>query len=362
MATRANLPSVSFPDLRNAAAWRPALPSDRRTAVWQAVTAPWCVWSDVPKLPYPSRNPVLPEGGLAGDWVVDGLDRIATRVWIQRMMALVARGIWLALLVGCLWLVVDLAGGPALDLRIWLAVGIVIMLSSLIVAALSRPSRAQVARMLDRSFGLQERVTTALGNIGEEIPAEGEQVSVVYLQVADAANALTVAQAHPAFRLRPPARELVMAIALGLAFAALAFARGAGAGVPEVQSNVVPEFVSAAERFVQPEVEPVAPADQNPASVADVQQMVQSSMDNQQDLQTLADALSDHAVTSDAADLLDQGNYSQAAEELRDISNQADQLSDAAREDLANDLSQAASQMSAGNQGQIGRASCRERV
>lgn len=204
--------------------------------------------------------------------------------------------------------------------------------------------------MLDRSFALQERVATALGNIGKEVPAEGERASVVYLQVADAANALTAAQEQPAFRLRPPVRELVMAIALALAFAALAFARGTGGAVPPVQSNVVPEFVPAAQRFVQPEAQPTAPDPQNVPSVAEVQQMVQTSLDNQQDLQALADALSDHALTSEAAQQIQQGNYSQAAEELRTIANQSDQLSQAERDDLASDLNQAASQMSPGNQ------------
>jgi len=291
----------------------------------------------------------LPTGGEAGNWVVNGLDRIATRIWIQRMLAIVARGIWLTLLVGCLWLLADLLGGPAFDRRIWLAAGVVLILCSLVFAVLSRPSRAQVARMLDRSFTLQERVSTALGNIGKDVPAEGEHASVVYLQIADAANALTAAQELPAFRLRPPARELVMAIALALAFAALAFARGAGGSVPPAQTNVVPAFVPAAQRFVQPEAQPT-PDPQNAPSVAEVQQMVQTSMDNQQDLAALADALSDHALTHDAAEQIQQGNYSQAAEELRNVANQADQLSQSERDDLAGDLSQAASQMSEGNQ------------
>jgi hypothetical protein len=349
MATRFDLPSISRPDLRGAVAWRPATPADRRTLAWQTITAPWWIWSDLPRLPFPSGNPALPPGGEAGDWVVSGLDRIATRVWIQRMLAIVARGVWLTLLVGCLWLLADLLGGPAFDRQIWLATGVVFVLCSLVFAVLSRPSRAQVARMLDRSFTLQERVSTALGNIGKDIPAQGEHASVVYLQIADAANALSAAQELPAFRLRPPARELVMAIALALAFAALAFARGAGGSVPPAQSNVVPAFVPAAQRFVQPEAQP-SPDPQNAPSVAEVQQMVQTSIDNQQDLQALADALSDHALTHDAAEQIQQGNYSQAAEELRDVANQADQLSQSERDDLAGDLSQAASQMSNGNQ------------
>lgn len=325
------------------------MPSDRRLALWSAATAPWWFWSDMPKLPIPTRNPELPPGGLAGDWVVRGLDRIATRVWIQRAMAIVVRGIWLTLLIGCLWLVLDLAGGPALDMRVLLGIGIFLLLCSLVVAAACRPTRAQVARMLDRSFGLRERITTALGNIGVDIPAEGERAAVTYLQVADAANAITVAQEHPAFRLRPPARELVMAVALGLAFAALAFARGAGGSVPAAESNVVPAFVPAAQRFVQPEPEAVPPDPQNAPSVAEVQKMVQSSIDNRKDLSALADALSDHAVTRDAAQLIDQGQYGDAAEALREVSNVADQLSESERQDLANDLANAASQMSDGN-------------
>lgn len=349
MATRVNLPSISLPDLRGAAAWRPAAATDRRTRAWQTVTAPWWIWSDLPRLSFPSRNPALPPGGVAGDWVVHGLDRIATRIWIQRMLAIVVRGVWLTLLVGCLWMLVDLLGGPAFGRQIWLAAGVVIMLCSLVIAVLSRPSRGQVARMLDRSFTLQERISTALGNIGKDVPIEGGHASVVYLQIADAANALTAAQEQPAFRLRPPARELVMAIALALAFAALAFARGAGADVPPAQTNVVPEFVPAAQRFVQPEAQPT-PDPQNAPSVAEVQQMVQNSIDNQKDLAALADALSDHALTRDAAEQIQQGNYSQAAEELRNVANQADQLSQSERDNLASDLSQAASQMSAGNQ------------
>jgi hypothetical protein len=353
MATRITLPSFSLPDARatadRVATWRPAFPDDRRLAAWQTATAPWWLWSDMPKLPLPARNPALPSGGLAGEWVVGGIDGIATRIWIQRAMAIIVRGLWLTVLVGCFWLILDLLGGPALEINVLVGIGIALMACSLIVAALSRPSRAQTARMLDRSFVLQERVSTALGNIGVDVPAEGEHAEIVYLQVADAANAITVARAHSAFRLRPPARELVMCVALGLAFAALAFARGAGGSVPDAQMNVVPEFVPAAQQFVQPKPEPVPQNPQNVPTVEDVQKMVQASIDNQQDLSMLSDALSDHAVTRDAAQLIDQGQYSDAAEALRDVSSQADQLSESERQDLANDLNQAASQMSEGN-------------
>ncbi len=353
MATRVNLPQFSMPDLQGTAqrvtSWRPNFPSDRKIFAWQAATAPWWLWSDLPKLPFPARNAPLPPGGLAGDWVVNGIDRIATRVWIQRGLAIIVRGVWLTVLIGCLWLIADLLGGPALNMNALLGVGVFLMICSLIIAGLSRPTREQSAQMLDRSFALQERVSTALGNIGVEVPAGDVSARVTYLQVADAANAITAAQEHSAFRLRLPVRELVMAVALGLAFAALAFARGTGGEIPPTQSNVVPAFIPAAERFVQPKQPEQAPDAQAVPTVEEVQQMVQTSIDNQQDLERLAEALSDHAITREAADLINQGKYTEAAENLRDVANQADQLSDEARAELASDLSQAAAEMSDGN-------------
>ncbi len=349
MAMRAGVPTIDRPETRRVPERLSRLSPDRRIVAWWIISAPWWVWSDIPRLPWPSRDPVAPEGGLAGDWVVRGLDRIARRIWVQRMLAIVVRGIALALAIGSGWLAVELLGGPAFERRIWFGFGLALMLCSVIIGAFSRPARAQVARMLDRSFGLQERISTALGNIGRDLPAEGEAPSIAYLQVADAANAITLSQAHPAFRVRPPVREVVLAIALGLLFVALAFARGTGDGVPDVQANAVPIFVPAAQRFVQPAA-PVSSDAQAAPSGSDTQQSVQTSLDNQHDLQALADALADHAVTRDVAQAIRQGDYSRAAETLRAVSTQADQLSENARQELASDLNQAAERMSEGNQ------------
>lgn len=353
MATRFDLQPIAIPRSgvgRHLAAWRAALTHDWKRLAWQSITAPWWLWSDMPRLPLPTRNPSLPPGGLAGDWVVAGIDRITRRVWIQRAFGIMTRGIWLTLLVGCLWALVEVLGGPALRLRALVGVGIAVEAGSLMVSMLSRPTRQQVARMLDRSFSLHERITTALGNIGVDVPRDGERASVIYLQVADAANAMTAAQEHPALRLRPPVRELVMAVTLGLAFAALVFARGTGGDVPPVQPNAVPAFVPAAERFVQAVNEPPPVDPLQAATVADVEQMMQTSLDTQRDLAVLSDALADHAITRGAAEQIDRGAYSEAAEELRSVANQAGQLSQAERDALANDLQQAASQMSPGNQ------------
>ena len=122
MATRVNLPQLSVPDIRRRracsrmASRSAGRPKDARLANRDRTLV--VLVRHVPPLPFPARNPQLPPGGLAGDWVVDGIERIITRVWIQRSLAIVARGIWLTLFVGCLWLLVDLLGGPALRLPI----------------------------------------------------------------------------------------------------------------------------------------------------------------------------------------------------------------------------------------------------
>lgn len=353
MATRTSFPTIDRLIVHRHVL-RASLSRNWRAIVWTIVTGPWWIWSDIPRLPLPSKNPGLISGSPAEVWVTHGLDRIATRIWAQRVVAIIVRGIGLGFFAGCLWFAFELLGGHPFVQPIWYAGSIVILLCSILVAALARPARADIARMLDRSFQLQERIGTAMGNIGQVPPRERQQVHLVELQIADAANAITMAQDHPAFRLRLPMRELVLTIALALTFAGLALARGSGPGIPETQTNVVPAFVPAAQRFVQPAAQPETSAEQGSLSAAELQEMMQAALEQQLDLQTLATALADHAITSEAAELIRQGHYSAAAEELRTVSTQVDQLSDDERTALAADLEQAASQMSGDDQSLAG--------
>ena len=328
-----------------------ARPTDRGAlgrVLWQLITLPYWAFSDSPRPHLPARNEPLPHGGLAGSHVVASIDSIVRRVWIQRALNFVARGAWLGLFIGCLWLLVELAGGPRLDRDRLIVIAIVLFVPSLAIAILARPTRRQTAVMLDRSFGLQERMTTAIGNLGRQVPADGERAQVVYLQVADAANVAAALKRHSAFRVRPPIRELVLAIAFALVFASLYFLRGGGGDVPPVQANAVPPFIPAAERFInEPDVqEQNQPASTEIPSVAEVQDMAAESNEARQDLQALADALSDNALTHSVADSIQRGAYSEGAQGLRDLSMTADQLTQAERESLAEDLEFAESQMS----------------
>jgi hypothetical protein len=319
--------------------------------LWRTVTAPYWLASDVPAPQLPRREAKAPAAGLAGNHVARLVNEIGRRIWIQRALTIVARSLWLGILAGTIWLFVDILGGPDLDVTRLVWIGAILAVPGLIFATMVRPTRRQVARMLDRSFGLQERMTTAVENLGKSVPQEGERASMTYLQIADAANVVTELRRHSAFAIRPPVRELVMAIICALIFACLYFARGVGAELPGLQAGAVPPFTPASERMAQqPQTSAPTGATANAPSVAQVQDRADRSNQARQDLDTLAKALDDHAVTSSAADAMAQGDYPTAANELRELADEASDLSPSSREALANDLDNAASQMSPGSQ------------
>ncbi len=236
-------------------------------------------------------------------------------------------------------------------LRVLVGLCIALVVGGLILACLSRPSRRRTARMLDRSFDLKERLTTALDHLGRGVPREGERATVVYLQMADAANAVTELRRQRSLGVRVPVRELVLIVFWGLLLAALFFLRGVGGGLPQMTAGAVPRFTPAVERPPEPQpVDDAAAAAETAPSVEDVMRLSERSSEAQRDLQALARALDDHAVTRSAAEAIARGDYDAAAEELRDLAPNADDLSPAARQELARDLDQAASEMSPGSE------------
>ena len=200
--------------------------------------------------------------------------------------------------------------------------------------------------MLDRTFGLQERLATALDDLGLGVPAPGERAPVVYLQMADAANAIAALRNDRRLRPAIPVRELVLVVLCALILATFAFLRGLGGGLPELAVASVPQFTPAIER--PPEPEPSA-AELEAATMAPTVQEVLERADRssqaRRDLQALAAAMADHAVTRPAAEQIARGNYESAGEQIREAGAQSGDLSQGAREGLAGDLEGAADRM-----------------
>ena len=322
------------------------------TLLWQTGTLPFWLASDLPKPTLPQKTERFADGGAAGNHVVKEINRIRRRIWFQRSLAILARALVLVLLVSVLWQAWELMGGSGPNADAMAVVALVVGIPALLFAAFSRPSYQQVGRMLDRSFELQERVTTALAHIGQDVPSPGATPGMIYRQVADAANAITVNRRDPAFGFRLPVRELILAIILGLTLASLFLLRGPDGAIAPVQSNIVPAFVSAAEQYVQ--AEEMLPATEqsvaNAATASEIEDWLTESNDARNDLQALSEALDDHALTHQVSNLIRQGDYAAAAQALRDVAGDAGQLSDEERQSLASDLKAAAGQMSDGSQ------------
>jgi hypothetical protein len=326
---------------------RLADPVTRRALLWRSFWAPFWIWSDSPKPALPARtSPVPRDLGLAGEAVVAGLDRGRRRLWVTLAAAAVCRGIWLALAFAAVLMLLDVLGGPTFDPRPAAAAGVILLLAGLVLAALSKPSRRLTARMLDRTFGLQERLSTALDDLGLGVPVPGERAPVVYLQMADAANAIAVLRNDNRLRPAIPVREVVLVVLCALVLATFAFLRGLGGGLPELAVAHVPPFTPAIERPADPE--PSAAELEAAAKAPTVQEVLERadrSAQTRQDLQALAAALADHAVTRPAAEEIARGDYDAAGEQIRDAAAQAGELSPGAREELAEDLGHASETM-----------------
>ena len=280
--------------------WRLPRGGALKLLIFQLVWLPFWIWSDVPAPSWPHRTQPFPPGGLAGDHVSHQLGRLANRIWLLRTFTIIARALWLPILVGCAWLGFELLGGSEMDPPVLLWIGVALLIPALVFAFLVRPTKRAVARMLDCSFGLQDRMVTAVDNLGKHVPAPGEQAPITYLQMADAANIITELKAHPAFRIRPPVREIVLAIASALLLVSLFFFRGVGGGLPVIADGSVPKFVPAVDRLAVPVQKPAAQAIASTAdqpTTAEVQAQAEKSNQAKQDLKQIANALSDQAAT-----------------------------------------------------------------
>lgn len=203
------------------------------------------------------------------------------------------------------------------------------------VALLLRPrlKPIQAARRLDQRFHLDEQLATA-AEVAARDPAPG---SIGARLVAEATQTAALLQRRIARREHPPWNDL---LTLGLlVIVALGLWIMSGVSLPEI--NALPLPLPALS-------EPQDPAQQLPAepiaaqSGATAPGSTQPGVSDPQVLQALADALRDQGATRPAAAALDRGDTAGAARELRQLADQASQLSEATRNALADHLRQAA--------------------
>jgi hypothetical protein len=344
---------VLRPEVR-ADAWASFLawlwPADRPVLarIMRLIWLPWWALSDLPS-PMPVRRARVAKPATEIEHrLVSLLGRIRRRQMVDRFATLFFRGLALTCLIGAIWTIGTLLGGPALNATILTGIACVMVLVALIYAWLYRPGTREIAVMLDATFDLADRVTTAVDEIGKE---NTQDLKIGELQQIEATNTAAILMRRKVMRVHLPVREIVGATGLGLTLLALYLLNGTGGQVSALESGSVPAFVAAKDRL-KPIAKETPTPDANGAgtqSVQDVQDKANVSEAAQKDLLALADALDDNPLTAPIADAIRAGDYSRAADELKAIAPQLDQLSPDLRAQIAESLDKAADGMTGEN-------------
>ncbi|MGI8690984.1 MAG: hypothetical protein ACR2M3_20585 [Thermomicrobiales bacterium] len=322
-------------------------------ALWRILWFPFWFGTDL-------RPPALPRRGMADNRLtvlrrgleatrfVQWMLEIQDRIWRQRLLLIALRAFWLSALVAILVCLVAIAKGtqPA-TAAIAVPAGIITALA-FVYAWLQRPTRMGIARFLDQGYALDATLATSL-----EL-AQGEMDSHLapHLLNHAARTAYRIGRTKR-LRLHRIVQEQVMA--LGLAIVTL------GVVLLLLISNTlnhhtfapVPKLPDVKQQQQQNGTD----ANGNPTPLADqqltpeqLQQLAVQSAQAQQDLQRLANSLSDNSTTKQAAQDIQNGNYSAAAQDLQQVASNLNQTSPDAQQNIASDLQQAANQNTPGNQ------------
>ncbi len=322
--------------------------------LWDVFWAPYWLGSTLPPPGLPGRRERATIGGGRMPLLLRQLDDLRATIRRQRLAIVGFRSLWLALLVLDVWLVVRVLARRELAWWPFVLVALLIVGLGALLMTLARPSRGQLARTLDRSYGLRERVATALeGTQGRE-----RLGGVRALQVLEAMRVTRTVSTASAFRPRLPLREIALSIVAGACGLALLVLLWQQAQPPTTAANGVPgarptgpgagqQAGGAQPGGAQPNGQAGQQGQQGqPGQQGQAGQQPgqggQPSARGQQDLDTLGGALKDHAATRQAADTLASGDNAGAAQALREAGASASQLSPDARSGLATDLREAA--------------------
>ena len=221
------------------------------------------------------------------------------------------------------------------------------LLAALALALFRWPSDRQAALAADRRLALEERLGTAVELAHRAHDADGHRFDRIQMRDA-VARARTAPRAWLTLdrRLR---REALLASALSIVACGSLVLPGLprpGLLVAEqiaLNGDVVPSGAPAPER-TQPAMSELALVDAQPIQPtdADLGPRVQQEQAERAALDSLAQAVGRISAGQAAADAIQRGDFSAARDQLANLGEEADQLSDAAKQQLSRALQQAA--------------------
>lgn len=329
--------------------------ADPRLFLWQAGWSPIWLGSNGPA-PRPgqwrgasSRSALAANDPGAGRFIQSHLDRLASRLSRSLLAGSILRGLWLALLLVSAWALLATIGfvglPPVLAMVALAGFGAI---AGGIYGLLHPIDPSTVAVMLDRTFGLDERLTTANGQTTGEYGTGAKGAMLPRLQLADAANSLGEVMHELPRAVFIPVREVIALLVVSMALLTALFAYVPDQPVPNLSDAPVPRFVPASERLADPAAneQPLTNTPEQAApSASEVREQAQAAQQAREDLGVLGEALQDHPITQAASDAIAAGDYGAASEMIRSAASQAPSASQEEREALADDLDAAADQV-----------------
>ncbi len=260
------------------------------------------------------------------------LQGVARALRRRRRLRLGIRAVWLALAIWCVYPLASILGWSIPSAPV-LALALTVLIIGWLHAWLSQPSIAQLATGLDRYYALDEQLATAL-----EVSRRAPATPIEERLLGETDGLIQRMRAY--FTRQPllPWREIETLAAVCLLFLGLSLASSASvpdaitpAAIPDLPPPEAPTEVARPEPTDQPVAEAPTPPPLSPAG--------------QEAAAAIADALRDNGATRSAAEALDRGDTEGAARDLRELADQAEQLGDGARQDIARGLRDAAEQL-----------------
>ncbi|MEO7909615.1 MAG: hypothetical protein ABIV47_08205 [Roseiflexaceae bacterium] len=279
------------------------------------------------------------------------LDQLSTERWARRGVRMLLRAAWLSVCIWCIALGGHMLWGWPLRANIVGAAALALIGGAVLLLLRPRLAARTAANRLDRRFHLDEQLATAV-EVAATNPPPG---SIAARLVMESSHTAELLHRRIARRQRPPWQDALTLVALSLV--AIGLWVISGVGFPDLGGRPLPlpPLASAQDPAQQLPQEPQAPDQSGQSSQigpGDTGQPGQSGAAAQngatgdpQVIQALADALRDQGATRPAAQALDRGDLAGAAQQLRELADQAGQLSQSSRDDLANSLEDAAQQI-----------------
>lgn len=270
-------------------------------------------------------------------------------LWVWRLVRLLFRSLWLAALLALAGGLLTYVAGRHLAWLDWAVVASALFVGLFSCLALWPISARRLTRRLDQHFDFQDQLMAAY-----EVAGRGGARNYIETDLLDSAHS-SLREVRRRFirRLPLPWTDLEMAALVGAA-AVAAYFWIAALALPVRPLVSHASYVPLPAPGAEPLVElPGAPAELQPGLAGQVATgsdpgaaaTVNSAAGAQDVLDELAEALRSQSFTETAGEALSQGAVDQAARELREAAQNADALSDEARNDLAASLLAAAEQL-----------------